>query len=64
MTGLNKACHLHIARLAQVSIIVFAASMSLRTVSLTNDIINPAFGLPLGALTAAAPLAFGLGGRA
>ncbi|MFN2216230.1 MAG: mechanosensitive ion channel [Anaerolineales bacterium] len=52
-----------VARLAQVAIIVFATSMSLRTLGLANDIINLAFGLVLGGLVVAAALAFGLGGR-
>jgi hypothetical protein len=60
-TGANQAGF--VARLAQVAIIVFAASMSLRTVGLANDIINLAFGLTLGGLVLAAALAFGLGGR-
>jgi len=60
-TGTDQANF--VGRLAQVAIIVFAASMSLRTVGLANDIINLAFGLTLGALALAAALAFGLGGR-
>jgi len=60
-TGTSQA--IFVGRLAQVAIIVFAASMSLRTVGLANDIINLAFGLTLGALALAAALAFGLGGR-
>jgi len=60
-TGASQAGF--VGRLAQVAIIVFAASMSLRTVGLANDIINMAFGLTLGALALAAALAFGLGGR-
>jgi len=60
-TGANQASF--VARLAQVAIIVFAASMSLRTLGLADDIINLAFGLTLGGLVLAAALAFGLGGR-
>jgi len=60
-TGASQAGF--VSRLAQFAIIVFAASMSLRTVGLANDIINMAFGLTLGALALAAALAFGLGGR-
>jgi len=60
-TGASQAGF--VGRLAQVAIIVFAASMSLRTVGLANDIISMAFGLTLGALALAAALAFGLGGR-
>jgi len=60
-TGANQANF--VGRVAQVAIIVFAASMSLRTVGLANDVINLAFGLTLGALALAAALAFGLGGR-
>jgi len=60
-TGASQANF--VGRLAQVAVIVFAASMSLRTVGLANDIINLAFGLTLGALALAAALAFGLGGR-
>ena len=52
-----------IARLAQVAVIVFAASMSLRELGLANDIINLAFGITLGAIGLAAALAFGLGSR-
>ena len=60
-TGANQAGF--VARLAQVAIIVFAASMSLRELGLANDIINLAFGITLAALGLAAALAFGLGGR-
>jgi len=60
-TGTNQAGF--VSRLAQFANIVFAASMSLRTLGLANDIINLAFGLTLGALALAAALAFGLGGR-
>jgi hypothetical protein len=52
-----------IARLAQVAVIIFAASMSLRELGLANDIINLAFGITLGAMGLAAALAFGLGSR-
>jgi small-conductance mechanosensitive channel len=52
-----------IARLAQVAVIVFAASMALRELGLANDIINLAFGITLGAIGLAAALAFGLGSR-
>ena len=60
-TGSNQAGF--IARLAQVAIIIFAASMALRQMGLANDIINLAFGVTLGAIGLAAALAFGLGGR-
>ena len=60
-TGTGQASF--VARLAQIAIIVFAASMSLRTLGLANDIINMAFGLTLDGLVLAAALAFGLGGR-
>ena len=60
-TGANQAGFL--ARLAQIAIIIFAASMSLRELGLANDIINLAFGITLGALGLAAALAFGLGSR-
>jgi len=60
-TGASQAGFM--ARLAQVAIIIFAASMSLRQLGLANDIINLAFGITLGALGLAAALAFGLGGR-
>jgi hypothetical protein len=60
-TGANQAGFL--ARVAQIAIIIFAASMSLRELGLANDIINLAFGITLGALGLAAALAFGLGGR-
>ncbi len=60
-TGANQAGF--IAGLAQVSIIIFAASMSLRQLGLANDIINLAFGITLGAIGLAAALAFGLGSR-
>ena len=60
-TGANQAGFL--ARLAQIAIIIFATSMSLRELGLANDIINLAFGITLGALGLAAALAFGLGSR-
>jgi hypothetical protein len=60
-TGANQAGFL--ARLAQIAVIIFAASMSLRELGLANDIINLAFGITLGAIGLAAALAFGLGGR-
>jgi len=60
-TGANQAAFL--ARLAQIAIIIFATSMSLRELGLANDIINLAFGITLGALGLAAALAFGLGSR-
>jgi small-conductance mechanosensitive channel len=60
-TGSDQAGSL--ARLAQVAVIVFAASMSLRELGLANDIINLAFGITLGAIGLAAALAFGLGSR-
>jgi hypothetical protein len=60
-TGADQAGFL--ARLAQIAIIIFATSMSLRELGLANDIINLAFGITLGALGLAAALAFGLGSR-
>ena len=60
-TGANQAGFL--ARLAQIAVIIFATSMSLRELGLANDIINLAFGITLGAIGLAAALAFGLGGR-
>jgi hypothetical protein len=60
-TGANQAGFL--ARLAQIAVIIFTASMSLRELGLANDIINLAFGITLGALGLAAALAFGLGSR-
>ncbi len=60
-TDANQAGFL--ARLAQIAIIIFATSMSLRELGLANDIINLAFGITLGALGLAAALAFGLGSR-
>jgi hypothetical protein len=60
-TGANQAGF--IARLAQVAVIIFAASMSLRELGLADDIINLAFGITLGAIGLAAALAFGLGSR-
>jgi small-conductance mechanosensitive channel len=60
-TGANQAKL--VARIAQVAIIVFASSMSLRTLGLANDIINLAFGITLGGLVLATALAFGMGGR-
>jgi small-conductance mechanosensitive channel len=60
-TGANQAKL--VARVAQVGIIVFATSMSLRTLGLANDIINLAFGITLGGLVLATALAFGMGGR-
>jgi len=60
-TGANQSNF--VSRVAQIAIIVFAASISLRELGLANDVINLAFGLTLGALALAAALAFGLGGR-
>ena len=60
-TGVNRIGV--VGRIAQIVIIVFATSMSLRTLGLANDIINLAFGITLGGLVIAAALAFGLGGR-
>jgi hypothetical protein len=65
MTGLNKACHLHIAHLARVAIVIFSNSILLRTPGLANEIINLAFDITLEVLTLATTLAIGLGsGRA
>ncbi len=60
-TGANQAGFL--ARLAQIAVIIFATSMSLRELGLANDIINLAFGITLGAIGLSAALAFGLGSR-
>lgn len=51
------------ARLARITVVVFAAAMALRQLGIANDIVNLAFGLSLGAIALAVALAFGLGSR-
>jgi len=58
-TGTNQANFL--ARMAQISIIVFAAAISLREIGVANDIINIAFGVTLLAIGLAVALSLGLG---
>jgi hypothetical protein len=60
-TGVNQANFRE--RMAQVTIIVFTAAISLREVGAANDIINLAFGIALGAIGLALALSFGLGTR-
>jgi hypothetical protein len=57
--GINQANF--IGRLAQVSIVIFAAAVALREIGVANEIINLAFGITLAAIGLAAALAFGLG---
>jgi len=52
-----------LAVVARVAILILSGSMALRQMGLATDIINLAFSLTLGAITIAAALAFGLGGR-
>ena len=52
-----------LANVGQAAIIILAGAMALRQAGLTEDIINLAFGLILGALAVAAAIAFGVGGR-
>ena len=51
------------ATAARLSIIVLSGAMALRQMGLANEIINPAFGLLLGAIVMAVALALELGGR-
>lgn len=51
------------ARLARITVIIFAAALALRQLGIANDIVNLAFGLSLGAVALAVALAFGLGSR-
>jgi hypothetical protein len=60
-TGVSNASFL--ALLARVAVLLLAGSMALNHMGLASDIITLAFGLLLGALTVAAAIAFGLGGR-
>jgi hypothetical protein len=48
---------------ARIAIIIFSAALALREMGIAESIVNLAFGLLLGAVAAAADLAFGLGGR-
>jgi len=52
-----------LATIARVAILVLVGAMALRQMGLANEIINLAFGLTLGALAAAAAIAFGIGAR-
>jgi hypothetical protein len=52
-----------LSRLAYAAIVILAAAMALRQMSIAEDIVNLAFGLTLGAIAVAAALAFGLGSR-
>jgi hypothetical protein len=52
-----------LSRLAYAAILILAAAMALRQMSIAEDIVNLAFGLTLGAIAVAAALAFGLGSR-
>lgn len=58
-TGTNQANF--IGRVAQITVVIFAAAIALREVGVANDIINLAFGITLGAIGIAVALAFGLG---
>jgi hypothetical protein len=48
---------------AWVAIVFFAGALALGQTGISQDIVNLAFGLSLGAIAVAAALAFGLGGR-
>lgn len=52
-----------LSRIARVAILGLVVAMGLRAMGVADDIVNLAFGLVLGAVTVAAALAFGLGGR-
>lgn len=58
-TGINQSNF--IGRMAQFTVIIFAAAIALREVGVASDIINLAFGISLGAIGVAVALAFGLG---
>lgn len=60
-TGINNA-HL-LARLSQITIIIFAGALALRQLGIADDIVNLAFGITLATIGFAAALAFGLGSR-
>ena len=52
-----------VAAIARVVIIFFAAAVGLREMGIANEIVLLAFALPLGALSLAAAIAVGIGGR-
>jgi hypothetical protein len=52
-----------LAQTARIVIIVLVGAMGLQRMGIAPDIVNLAFGLTLGALSIAAAIAFGLGGR-
>jgi hypothetical protein len=52
-----------LAQGARLAIIIFAAALALRQTGIADDIVNLTFGLLLGALAVAVPIAFGIGGR-
>jgi Conserved TM helix len=52
-----------LAQAARICIIVLVGAMGLQRMGIASDIVNLAFGLTLGAISIAAAIAFGLGGR-
>jgi Conserved TM helix len=52
-----------LAQTARIIIIVLVGAMGLERMGIASDIVHLAFGLTLGALSIAAAIAFGLGGR-
>lgn len=48
---------------ARIVVIAFGAAIALRQIGIANEIIILAFGLPLAAVSIAAAIAFGVGGR-
>jgi hypothetical protein len=52
-----------LAQLAWIAGVVFTAALALGQTGISQDIVNLAFGLTLGAIAVAAALAFGLGSR-
>jgi len=52
-----------LGNLAWVAVVFFSGALALGQTGISEDIVNLAFGLSLGAVAIAAALAFGLGGR-
>jgi hypothetical protein len=52
-----------LASIGRYAIMALVLAMGLRAMGIADDIVNLAFGLPLGAVAVAVALSFGLGGR-
>jgi hypothetical protein len=52
-----------LSTIARVAILILAGAMGLQQMNLSQEIINLAFGISLGAVAVAAAIAFGIGGR-